>query len=297
MKNVLIPLIVLLLTIGSCQSKQLTIDYFGQTPPGKTPIIFAPGIICLNNRFEARGAFSPGGKSFYFTITNEDYTSQKILYCKYLNKSWTMPDTVSFSKNFNNHEPFMSFDGQKIYFTSDRDKDSLENTRDLFYVNELKNGWSEPIKLDTPINSGYTEFFFSQSENGTTYFASNRPGGYAVFDIYFMKPEHGKYAKLNNVGSPINFGYAADPCIATDESYMIFTSAREADADNVDLYISFNNNEIWSEPVRMGNQINTEANEYGPFLSPDGSYLFFVRHDGEKGDIYWVDLDIINNYR
>lgn len=297
MKYKLIPAIVLLLTLISCKFRKSTIDCFGQTPPGKTPTIFAPGIICFNNRFEARGAFSPDSKSFYFTITNEDFTSQKIFFCEYLNNKWTKPDTASFSRTFNNHEPFISFDGQKLFFTSDRDKDTLANTRDLFYVNKLESGWSKPIKLNVPINSDYTELYFSQSKNGTIYFASNRPEGNAVFDIYCIRPENGKYNKLKNIGSSINFGYAADPCIAPDESYLIFTSAREVDADNVDLYISFKDNGEWNEPVRMGNQINTKANEYSPFFSPDGNYLFFIRHDGKKGDIYWVDLDIINDYR
>ena len=63
------------------QTGDIPIDYFGLTPPDMTPKIFAPGIICLDNRFEARGAFSPDGKTFYFTITNENYSSQKILFC------------------------------------------------------------------------------------------------------------------------------------------------------------------------------------------------------------------------
>ena len=167
----------------------------------------------------------------------------------------------------------------------------------MFFVNKLRNGWSEPVKLDTPINSGYTEYFFNQSKNGTIFFASNRPGGNAVVDIYFIKPDNGNYLKLNNIGKIINFGYAADPCIAPDESFLIFASARKVEADNLDLFISFNEKEIWSEPVNMENLINTKANEYSPFLSPDGKYLFFVRHDGEKGDVYWVNANIIDKYK
>jgi Tol biopolymer transport system component len=161
----------------------------------------------------------------------------------------------------------------------------------------LKDGWSEPVKLDTPINSNYTEYFFCQSINGTIYFASNRPGGNGVLDIYFIKQNNGKYEKLNNIGSVINKGYTGDPCIAPDESYIIFTSARTVDADNVDLFISFHEKGTWTEPVNMGNLINTKANEYGPFLSPDAQYLFFVRHDGKKGDIYWVSTSIIEKFK
>jgi Tol biopolymer transport system component len=280
-----------------CQKKNITIDYFGQTPPDTIPKIFAPGIICLDNRFEGRGYFSPDGKSYYFTITSADYSSPKILFTEYINNKWTQPDTAVFSKSFSNHEPFISSDGQRLYFTSDRDKKTAENRRDLFYVNKLKNGWSEPVKLDVPINSGYTEFFFYQSNNGTIYFASNRPGGFGMLDIYYVKPENGKYDKLINIGNVINKGYTGDPCIAPDDSYIIFTSARKIGADNCDLYISFNKNGNWSEPIDMGNLINTKANEYGPCISPDGKYLFFVRHDGKKGDIYWIDASIVDKFR
>jgi hypothetical protein len=116
------------------QTGSSSIDYFGQTPPDTIPKIFAPGIICLENRFEARGTFSPDGRMFYFTITNENFSSQKILYSEYLNNQWTKPDTASFSKTYNNHEPFFSFDGQKLFFTSDRDKRTKENKRDLYFV-------------------------------------------------------------------------------------------------------------------------------------------------------------------
>jgi Tol biopolymer transport system component len=289
--------IFLFSNLAYSQTGSRAIDYFGQTPPDTVPVIFAPGIICLEDRFEARGAFSPDGKSFYFTITNGNFSFQKILFCEYINNTWTQPETASFSKAYNNHEPFFSFDGQKLFFTSDRDKKTKENTRDLFVVNRLNNVWSEPVKLDTPINSNCTEYYFSQSKKWTIYFASNRPGGNGVLDIYYVQPDTGNHKNVQNIGSVINKGYTGDPCIAPDESFILFPSARTAGANNVDLYISFNKNGNWTEPVRMENGINTSANEYAPFLSPDGRFLFFVRHDGKKGDIYWVNAGIINNYR
>jgi len=289
---------ILILLFGSMASTQpIPVDslYLGQTPPDTIPEIFAPGIICLDNRFEGTGAFSPDGRMFYFTVTNGNFSSQKLFFSEYVRNKWTKPDTARFSKVFNNLEPFFSFDGQKLYFSSDLDKKTKENRRDFYFVNKLKNGWSEPVKLDPPANSDYTEFYFRLSKKGTIYFASNRPGGNGMVDIYFIKQTDGKYEKASNAGSVINVngGYSGDPCIATDESYIIFPSVRTAGANNSDLFISFNKNGTWTDPVNMGNSINTGANEYGPFLSPDGKYLFFIRHDGIKSDIYWVNAGII----
>ena len=111
-------LILIEILCGFHSGKQ-AIDYFGQIPPDKNPKIFAPQIICLDNRFESRGTFSPDGKAFYFTVVNSNFTSQKIFFAENRRGKWSTPDTASFSKKFNNHEPFFSYDGKKLYFSSD----------------------------------------------------------------------------------------------------------------------------------------------------------------------------------
>lgn len=289
--------LLLLSIIISCRPKQSSIDYFGQIPPDKTPKIFAPQIICFEDRFECKGAFSPDGKAFYFAVTNNDFTYQKILFTEYNNGQWSKVDTASFSRKYKNHEPFFSHNGEKLYFSSDRAQDTLHNLRDFFMVEKVGKNWSEPIKLNSPINSDYNELFFNQSKSGIIYFASNRPGGNGEWNIYFSKPNNGVYDKVENIGAPISIVYAADPCIAPDESYMIYGGGREDSQGGSDLYISFNENNHWGEPKNLGNLINTAADEYDPSISPDNKYLFFVRHDGKKGDIYWVDLNVINDFR
>ena len=296
MKRISLFIWLFALLSNSCLQKS-PLNYFGQTPPDITPKVFAPQFICLDNRFESRGAFSPDGKSFYFTVVNNDFTSQRIFYTEFKKGSWSKPDTASFSKRFNNHEPFISSDNHKLYFSSDREKDSLQNKKDLFVTEKVKGVWTKPTKLDSPINSEYVELFFNQSKNGTIYFTSNRPGGIGKWDIYYIKSNNGKYDKLENIGSPINQLYAWDPCIALDESYIIFAAGRADGYGQSDLYISFKKNDAWTEPKYLGNKINTKDNEFGPFLSPDNKFLFFSRHDGIKGDIYWVDLSIVNDYR
>jgi Tol biopolymer transport system component len=163
MKLKLVFSLLLIVVLSSFHSEKSLINYFGQIPPDKTPKIFAPQFICLDNRFESRGAFSPDGKAFYFTVVNSNFTSQKIFYTEFKKGKWSAPDTASFSKKFNNHEPFFSYDGKKLYFSSDRNKDTLQNRKDLFVTGRHNGTWSEPIKLMGPINSAYNELFFNQS--------------------------------------------------------------------------------------------------------------------------------------
>ena len=45
-----------------------------------------------------------------------------------------------------------------------------------------------------------------------------------------------------------------------------------------DYYIVFRNpDDTWSEPINLGNKINTDGGlEYAPYVSPDGKYFFFM---------------------
>ena len=45
----------------------LTGDYLGQTPPGSTPVIFAPGIVSTAGKNEHTLSFSPDGTEMFFT--------------------------------------------------------------------------------------------------------------------------------------------------------------------------------------------------------------------------------------
>ena len=59
--------------------------------------------------------------------------------------------------------------------------------------------------------------------------------------------------------------------------------------------------DTWSEPVNMGEKINTpEGGEWSPYVSPDGKYFFFVAGgdaDPHGADIYWVDTKIFERLR
>lgn len=273
-------------------------EYFGFPPPDKQPEIFAPGFISLTNRIEGRGTFSADGNQFYFTVSDENFINQKIFYTKLTEKGWSIPDTASFSKDFACWEPFYSPDNQRLYFTGNNEskRNTKNNGQDFFFTQKVEHAWTQPERLDVPINSKSTELFFSILNNGNIYFTSERPGGKGISNIYVAhKQGNGDY-KVQDIGNKINKGfYNWDPCLASDESFMIFAAAHKFRKNRkADLFISYNRGNNWSRPKRLGNHINTNANEYGPFLSLDSKYLFFVRlGDGSQGDIYWIDLDTI----
>jgi hypothetical protein len=48
--------------------------YFGQSPPGEVPAIFAPDVISLDGRFEQFLTYSVDGRVITFGVTNADWS-------------------------------------------------------------------------------------------------------------------------------------------------------------------------------------------------------------------------------
>jgi Tol biopolymer transport system component len=154
--------------------------YVGQTPPGNIPEIFAPGIISLQNRMETYPAFSPDGKKLYFSVVNAIWTQGKIYYTQEQNGNWTQPAVASFSNNnYKNWESFISPDGQRQFFASNRPPSA---DMDIWMIEKTSEStWSEPIHLSNPINSSAEDGSACVPNGGTLYFKSSRGGRHRRF--------------------------------------------------------------------------------------------------------------------
>jgi hypothetical protein len=112
--------------------------------------------------------------------------------------------------------------------------------------------------------------------------------------IYRSELVNGEYAKPQLLPHSINLPPFLNwaPFVAPDESYLLFSSNRTGGLDDIgDLYISRRLADgTWTEPVSLGEPVNTPRQEVFPGLSPDGKYLFFCRDTpGHDNDVYWVD--------
>ena len=269
--------------------------YLGQNPPGMTPEIFAPGIFSTDgNEFNA--VFTPSGEAVYFTVTKDD--GQDIMVIKKKNGKWQQRELASFSSTFRDVDPFITSDGKKLFFSSNRPKDgiNLQQDCDFWFVEKLESGkWSEAKHLNYPCTPNLHDFYYVSSRDNTIYFSifDNGKG-----DLFYLQAE-------SNKNDPIRLNYSIntkhnehDPFIAPDGSYLIFTSDRPGGFGSADLYICFRKSDnSWSAPVNMGETINSEKYDYCPILSPDEKYFFFSSYRTGNGDVYWVDAKIIDKLK
>ena len=267
-----------------CLSQQISDGpYLGQKPPGTKPEVFAPGIISLPDRRETKIVFSPDGQQCFIMAGS-------LLYTKQQNGHWLLPDIAHFLGKGGAGEPFFSPNEQRFFFV---------RKADIWMSTISSEKWSKPIKLDKPINTEAEEWHPTVTLNGTIYFCSSRNNPSGKYNIYCSKLKDSKYVTIKRLDSIINSQYGAwDPFIASDESYLIFSSNRPNGYGRVDQYISFQNKDgSWSEPNNLGPTINTNAIEYGSYITFDGKYFFFSRSEGwganVPSDIYWVDSKVI----
>ena len=301
-KNLFVILLLVLPVL--CFAQNPSGQYFGQTPPGSTPEIFAPGFISVDGRFEQNATFTPDGKEFYFSTTDNNWGNFRIYYTKEVDDEWIDPRLADTILGFyDNTEPFITSDGQRLFFVSPRPSEPPWNT-DIWVCERVDTTWSTPVKIPTPVSSTKREWHPSVSLDGTLYFQSlERSGGYGAADIYKAEPDSsGQYPNVDNLGEIINSSYGdGEATIAPDESFLIFTSYKTGGYGQSDIYIAFNDEGLWSEPVNLGPTINTSQAEYGTALSPDGEYLFFTRREAytttEDSDIWWVSTSFIDSIK
>jgi len=269
--------------------------YFGLKPPGLIPEVFAPGIVSDTSWAEhCQIAISPKGDEIFWSKFADGITEQ-IYFSKFLNDKWTKPELADFIKDdltLVNGQPTFSSDGKKLFFYS-RNRPGGIGYIDAWYVERTESGWSNPINAGEPYNSEKDDRPPILTKLGNAY---NMGRNFVDNKEEFLKFNYsnGEFSDPQTVNIYTNFPSWWPLFISPDESYIIFPSFQEEGFGGLDLYISFKDRtDSWGKPINMGDKINSSLSERFPVISPDGKYLFFMRHT-KTWDIFWVSASIID---
>ncbi len=278
---------------------KLSGPYLGQDPPGMEPELFAPGIISDGNS-SGSSVFSKNADMFIFRKSGN--YAKEIFITRTNSGRWSQPVTVQWDSKFLESDFTISPDGRTIYFASRRPatgKTKPSSEASLWKSELAGDKWSEPEMLGGHVNTQYHESYPSAANDGTLYFFSRRPGVIGKSDIFISRNVNGKHIDAANIGEIINTLHDEwDPYIAPDESYLIFCSTKPGGLGNDDLFISFRSAEgSWTEPVHMGNKINSAGWDNRPNVTLDGKYFFFTSDKTGTREIYWVSAEIIQEFK
>lgn len=147
-----------------------------------------------------------------------------------------------------------------------------------------------PVNLGDSINSPQSEYFPSFTIDDSTLVFTRRGEGYRE-DFMMSNLLSKNYTKATEINGTLNEEPQKGAInISQDGEWLIFAGNFSGKGyGDFDLYISYNTPKGWSEPINLGENINTEFWESSPSLSPDKNALYFSsnRPGGYGGsDIY-----------
>jgi Tol biopolymer transport system component len=175
-------------------------------------------------------------------------------------------------------------DGETIYF--------VESTPDgnfwTLVFSHLSNGhWNTPQVA--PFSGQYSDADpFITADGNRFFFISRRPLSPASkeprnLDIWVMSKTATGWSEPHNLGRPVNSDESEYFPTLTSDGTLYFGSRRKGGKGGVDLYRSRLVNGKYTEPENLGDQINTQFDEYEPFIAPDESFLIFMAAGRPEG--------------
>ncbi|MBN2758134.1 MAG: OmpA family protein, partial [Bacteroidales bacterium] len=212
----------------------------------------------------------------------------------------------SISENINStaHEyaPVITFDNKTIYFCG-RNREKNIGGEDIFVSKFINGQWSEP-ELINGVNTPYAhEAPLAISADGNTLII------YYDKDIYYsdkIQPGWTQPRKFPSIN--IDYSWEADAMLSSNGKAILFISDRKdnigqhhvfgqlfhgSHKGNLDIYVSTKTEDGWSEPINLGEKINTPYGERSPFLHPDMKTLYF----SSEGHAGLGNLDVFKSTR
>ncbi|NOZ61814.1 MAG: OmpA family protein [Calditrichaeota bacterium] len=213
----------------------------------------------------------------------------------------------SINSKYSEYFPVISVDDKSLFFTA-RDRPGGFGGEDIWSSKKIGGLWSKAVNVGRPLNTSQHEGLVNLSPDSSMAFIyGNYPDSHGNGDIYYAELHNNRWGKAINLGPPVNSPFfESDACLSSDGRTLFFVSDRPGVVGkfkpkaeyrhpfyNSDIFVSFKTDSGWSEPLNLGETINTEACERGPLFHPDGRTLFFCS-SGHPG---LGDLDLFVAYR
>lgn len=198
--------------------------------------------------------------------------------------------TEKLSENVNSTyqelRPLISPDGKTLYFSRKnhpRNVGGVDDEEDIWFSEKDSNDdWMEAENLGRPLNNEGPNFISSITADGQTMVVilGNEYRGQDN-----MRPGVSISRKTSTGWSepePLDITNAyienkdANYFLSNSRNALIMSVERYDTHGGRDLYVSFKQeNGKWTEPLNLGNDINTAHNELSPFLAADDETLYF----------------------
>lgn len=151
--------------------------------------------------------------------------------------------------------------------------------------------WSDPINITPQVGSDGDMIPTGLSSDGTRLLLLKI--GEFDSDVYQSTYDGTFWSRAEPLKGDINSNFTEDHAsFLPGDDRILLSSDRRGTVGGLDLWISEKlPDNTWSEPVNLGEGINTEADETSGYVSPDGKILIF----SSKGHFNMGDYDIFQS--
>jgi outer membrane protein OmpA-like peptidoglycan-associated protein/tetratricopeptide (TPR) repeat protein len=236
----------------------------------------------LNDRSIKAGQFRKG--TYQFAIDYDKTHPEK----NYVFKPENLGDSINTTDL--EYFPSLTIDGKKMVFT-----ERIKGNED-FFESDLNNGkWGKAFPLPGNINSSsFNEGSQNISQDGKwlIFTGCNFPEGLGSCDLYISYLTKNGWSEPQNLGPNVNSEFwESTPSLSPDKKDLYFSSNVPGGFGGKDIWVCHRNeNGRWEEPLNLGPEINTPADESTPFIHADNQTLYFNSNGhecySEKPDIF-----------
>jgi Tol biopolymer transport system component len=222
----------------------------------------------------------PDGLSLYFASNRDGQIDLWVSRRPNPSRAWGAPEKLPEPVNsaFNDFCP-TPLPGGGLLFVSTRPGGCGAGTADIYQTRlHPTQGWLEPEHLGCDVNSAGNEFSpsYVSAGGGLLFFSSDRA---SQDDIYMSaRGPGGDWGPAAPVEA-LNFaGFnTARPNVSPDGREIVFDSNRPGGFGGPDIWTATRPSvfDVWSSPVNLGPNINTEFGETRASLSRNGKRLYF----------------------
>jgi len=200
------------------------------------------------------------------------------------------------------YAPVLNEDETVMIFTTRRQEGNVNNNvhddnfpyEDIFISERRGDTWMPAKNIGDVINTPYFDSNLALSADAEVlYIYKDDNGG----DIYASeRKKNGKFGLPEPLSTRINSSFTEKSIsISKDDKRAFFSSNRPGGLGGLDIYMSLKDeNDEWGRATNLGEVINTEYDDDGPFIDYDGKTLYFSSK-GRKGmggyDIFRTEYD------
>lgn len=208
---------------------------------------------------------------------------------------------ASVNSIYDEQNPVLSPDGKTLYITRanhPQNVGGLKDPGDIWISIRTETGWSAPVHAGNVLNNRSYNAVAGFDKTGTEMYLlshySKTQGTPTTQGIAVSRQTATGWSTPQNLTIPyfLNRSTFMSGQFHSDLSVLVFAAEAYNTVGAEDLYVSFQVEGRWTEPLNLGNQVNTPFQEMSPRLNADGTRLFFASN-GRRGsgsfDIYVSD--------